>query len=327
MPADAGFVVRAVIADYGNVGVYEAASASGLEAFLGSQARTRVRLHVLRVERLGLLVQKPPSNSVEVLWEPQLRFTGSDGVVCRYHEGPRGEPWRHWYCSRPAVTRDGYCSVHRNSWKALYERCAQGVDSACIQVSRMVSGERFSVYVLYYGGLKVKVGMTQDWRLLWRIAEQPHVAVARVYTGDLLSARELERRLGKHRLATEGAQVRVQQRLRSSVAVLGRLVERGEYAKAAQVLASALSGLGFEGEYEAYTVLPRSLDWLVTARRVDSLERLRGRRLRLLDYWAGILYLDAEGEHVAVGKHVLQHILLHGSIEGKVEEPPSNPLF
>jgi len=312
--------VRAVVAEYGEVGVYEAVSAGGgLAAFLGSQSRVRVRLHVLRVERLGLLVQHPPSNSVRVYWEATLAFDSSDGTLCRYHEGPRGEPWRHWYCSRPAVTRDGYCSLHRNSWKALYERCAQGVDAACIQAARMVSGEKFSVYILYYGGSRVKVGLTQDWRLLWRIAEQPHVAAARIYTGDLLTAREMERRLGRHRLATEGAKVRVQQRLRDSIAVLGRLVETGEYARAAQALASALSLLGLEGEYEAYTILPRSVEWLLTARHADSIERLRGRSVRVLDYWAGLLYVDAGGERLAASKHLLQHLLLKGSIEGEEE--------
>ncbi len=313
------YTVRAVVADYEELGAYEASAAGGgLTAFLGGgSGRVKVHLKVLRLARVALLVQPLPGNSVELVWEPTLAFSSFDGMLCRYHEGPRGEPWRHWYCSRMAVTRDGYCSVHRNSWKALYERCAQGIDSACIEASRLVGGEKFSVYVLSYGGSRVKVGLTQDWRLLWRIAEQPHVVAARVFTGGLLESRELERRLGRHRLATEGLHVRVEERLKLAISTLERALAGGKgFEGLARSIAAALASLGLEGEYEAYTILPKSLGWLLRVRQTRSLEELKGKRLKVVDYWAGRLLVEVEGgEKLAVPKHILQHYMLKG-VEG-----------
>ncbi|KSW12204.1 hypothetical protein CF15_05435 [Pyrodictium occultum] len=203
-------VIRAVIFEHERLGSYRAeARGAGLDSWLGGGRRVEVVLEVLRITRPGLLVQEPPSRSVEPVWEPLLRIMHIGVTLCRFHEGPRGEPAKHRYCVNPAETRDGYCRLHRGSWKALYERCAQGIDSACIEAQRLNPGEKYSVYVLDYGGARAKVGLTQSWRLLWRIAEQPHVAAAMVYTGGLLDARETEKKLGRSRLGTEGAGARL----------------------------------------------------------------------------------------------------------------------
>ncbi|WP_153801385.1 hypothetical protein [Hyperthermus butylicus] len=310
------YVVRAVIFDYVEEGVYTASSrGGGLDAFFGSGGlEASVKLHVLRVKRVGLLVQYQQSPDVEVVWEPLLKVDSVGGRLCRFHDGPRGDPLRQRYCMRLAVTRSGFCSLHRESWQALYEQCAQGVDSACITAARLLRGEMFRVYVLDYGGPRVKVGLTQSWRLLWRIAEQPHVAAAVVYEAELLDAREAEKRLGRHRLATEGAAARLGHRLSAAVALLERL--NGRYDRAAARLAQSLSALGLEGSFNAYTVLPRSLEWITRIRVVDDIGELQGHRLRVLDYWAGMLLVEDldTSYRLALRKTGIQHYQLEGRV-------------
>lgn len=296
----------------------ECAAGRGLDAWLGgSSGETCVRLHVLRATELGLLVQHPPSETVEQLWSPVLRFQGLGALLCRYHEGPRGEPWRHRYCTRPARTRQGYCLAHSRSGKALYELCAQGVDRVCAEAERLLRGETFTVYMLDYGGSRAKAGLTQDWRLLWRIAEQPHVSAAVVAKGlPLTEARRLEKRLGRAAAATEGAHARLEERLRSSTGLAPRLSP----AERARRLASLLATNGLRGRFEAYTVEPRGgYAWPITAPRREP-RLLAGRRLRLRDYWGGLLLLEdvEKGENLAVWKRSLVHRLLE---DGEARPP------
>ena len=306
--------VRAIVFDYEAVGTFHGETrGSGLDSWLGNSSRVEVELNVLRVRRVGLLVQELPGRSVGVVWEPILLIEELGGLLCRFHEGPRGEPWRHRYCTNPAVTHDGYCRVHRGSWKALYERCAQGFDPACLEAYRLKPDEEFSVYVLDYGGSRVKVGLTQSWRFLWRIAEQPHVAAARVYTGRLLDAREREKKLGRMKLATEGAGARLETRLRLATGLLSRLRERWE--KAAERLAGMLAGLGLEGSFKAYAVMPRSTSWLLPVQRIQDPVWLLGRQLQLADYWAGLLALRDNTGVAALHRRLLHHRLLRGTIK------------
>lgn len=308
--------VRAVVFDTETVGQAEASSGpQGLDAWLGGGARgdTAVRLEVLRPRRLGFLVQRLPGETVEPVWWPRVRVASATGrLLCRYHEGPRGEPWRHRYCTRTATTRDGYCIVHRRSAKALYERCAQGVDEACAAADRLMRGEEFTVYALDYGGPRVKIGLTQGWRLIWRIAEQPHVTAAAVATFDsLIKARGLEKRLGRAATATEGAAARLEQRLRAAA----RMLEQFSPQRAAYRLAALLASLGLQGEYRAYTVLPASGAPSWAYRLPRATEPPTG-EWRLLDYWGGLLLLEAgDGRRLVLPKRSLVHLELRADIE------------
>ena len=309
-------VIRAVMTELEEEAAYRAESrGAGLDAWLGKSGGggVSVELHVLRVRRVGLLVQRLPEENVRAAWEPVLQIERMGEPICRFHEGPWGEPEKHRYCTRRAVTRDGYCEIHKRSWRALYEKCAQGVDSACVSVAPLLRGYEFTVYVLDYGGSIVKAGLTQSWRLLWRISEQPHVAAAAVFHGGLLDARELEKRLGRSSLATEGAAARMNKRIESSVTTLRRLLSSPE--KIATRLASLLYRLGLRGDYRAYTVLPRSRDpgW-VTGSKALRPEELVGKNIRILDYWAGYLLVETGQEKGIVHKTSLQHVALSGAI-------------
>jgi hypothetical protein len=315
------YVVRAVLVDVDKETEAEARSSGrGLDAWLsGSGGSVSVKLTILRIRRVGFLVQRLPEEGVSTVWEPSFAIESVGDLICRFHEGPWGRPEEHRYCTRRAVTRDGYCEVHRRSWRALYEKCAQGMDSACVSVAPLLRGYEFSVYVLDYGGSRVKAGLTQGWRRLWRIAEQPHVAAAIVYSGDLLSAREMEKKLGSLPLGTEGAAARFNKRIESSIVALKRLIETPN--KIAERLASLLERLGLKGSFEAYTILPRSgvPGWLVTTRRGD-LGDLLGKRVRVLDYWAGYLLLDIGGSKLVVHKSEIQHRDLNGLIVSATTE-------
>ena len=310
------FVVRAIMTELEEDGVYRVeGGSSGLDAWLGGphSERVIVKLHIMKLRRLGLLVQNLPEERVRVTWEPLLRIEHIGEAMCRFHEGPWGRPEEHRYCTRRAVTREGYCELHRRSWRALYEKCAQGFDSACLSVAPLLRGYEFIVYVLDYGGSVAKAGLTQGWRLLWRIGEQPHVAAAAVFRGELLAARELEKKLGKSPVATEGAAARLSRRLETAIATLSRSLKSPE--RIALRLASMLQRLGFSGEFEAYTVLPRSSipHWVLEYQHVP-LSDLVGKNIFVRDYWAGFLLVETGDTRLVVHKSDVQHLALGGII-------------
>uniref|UniRef100_A0A7C4B8P5 DUF2797 domain-containing protein n=1 Tax=Thermofilum pendens TaxID=2269 RepID=A0A7C4B8P5_THEPE len=275
--------------------------ATGLSAWLGG-APARATLHVLRAARVGLLVQKPPSPEVEVVWEPCLTISSiRERFLCRYHEG---EYEGARYCSAEATEPGGYCRAHAGSPRALYERRAQGDEQACTHASELLEGEEFLVYLLDFGGHRPKVGLTQRWRLLHRVAEQPHTSAAVVARGGLREMRLLERELGRR--ATEGAGLRVERRLESTA----RALESAGFSALASRAAWALSTLGLHGDYEAYTVLPKSAAPRVFLAEPAGLHSLAGLAACIRDYWAGRLLAVTERGTLVVPKYELLHRLL-----------------
>ena len=252
------------------------------------EVRIRVHLRATRVGKLGLFLQKLPGSLAGPAWEPVLEIRKAGGAtLCRFHEEAAGG---EAYCTRPAREPGGYCREHAASWRALYEMCAQGDDDACARVSG-ATGEEFAVYALDYGRGRLKVGLTQLRRLAWRVAEQPHISAALVASGTLPRMRELERELGRRLGATEGAGARLSERLYSSAAALEAL----STPEAARRLASMLAGLGLEGAFEALAVRPRLLSPREFLGERSRVEELVGRRLKLLDYWAGVLAFEDVG--------------------------------
>ena len=290
------------------------AASPGLDAWLGSSSTVEVRLRVIRPSRIGLLVQRLPEERPRLLQLPALLRLDSGPLmrVCRFHEGPQGRPWEHRYCTRRAVTRDGYCSLHASSWKALYERCAQGGNSACARAEKLMPPTGgFTVYALDYGGQKLKIGMTQSWRLLSRIAEQPHAAAAAVAEYERLTeARSAEKRLGSLRHATEGAGSRLVERLVSAA----RLVSGSEPSRLASRLAGLLAGLGLRGAYQGYTVLPSERSPAEMAALPILGEARAPMAMLLEDYWAGLLLARLGSDRVLVPKNALLHLAWRGSL-------------
>ena len=306
-------VVRAVVFEYDEVARDSATvSAAGIAKWLGGASEpVTVNHSVLRVRRVGLLVQKPPDRGVRVYWEPVTRLLRVGGRLCRYHEGPPGVPEEQVYCIRPATTPSGFCDEHAKSPMALYERCAAGSDEACLRVAAAWPGEVYAVYVLDYGSERVKVGLTRGWRVLWRAAEQPHIgfAVVKLVEGDLYAARSFEKELGKHRAATEGAGVRTADRLLLAATML----EKVDAHKLAARMAEHLVRLGLKGSFNSYTVLPKTSPGEFLKARRASVMDLLGRRLVVLDYWAGLLLVEDldTGERLAIAKNDIQHLVLY----------------
>ncbi|MEM4639359.1 MAG: hypothetical protein QW498_05005 [Thermofilum sp.] len=290
-------VFRAVVFELEESGAARAESNPNL---LG-EVKVRVHLRALRVRKLGVLVQRLPGSLAEPLWEPVFKLRRADaGALCRFHEEAAGG---EAYCEKPASGPGGYCREHAASWKALYERCAQGDDEACAEAGGAAEGE-FAVYALDYGGMRLKVGLTQLHRFLWRAAEQPHVSAAALASGGLLRMRELEKELGRRLGATEGAGARLDDRLQSSARALTL-----SPLEAAKRLANMLAGIGLEGSFEALQVKPRLLNPREFLAEHCPLNSLAGRRLRLLDYWAGILAFEDvdSGERLLLEKWQLLH--------------------
>jgi hypothetical protein len=309
-------VVRAVVFDYSEEFTSRASvHATGLAKWLGAPDSggegVEIVHRVLRIRRVGLVVKKLPSSRVYIHWEPVARLTGIGQRLCRFHEGASLAPEDQVYCVRRAEAPSGFCNEHVRSPLALYEKCSAGDDEACLKVSTAWPREAYTIYVLDYGSERVKVGMTRSWRLIWRAAEQPHVAVAAVKTivGDAYAARVFERELARHRLATEGAGVRVHDRL----IIAASFLERYGVARIADRMAEHLAKLGLRGVFNTYTIMPRTgLRDFISARRV-KVEALLGRRLVLVDYWAGLLLLEDldTGERLVVAKSDIQHLALY----------------
>ncbi len=312
--------IRAVVFEHEKVASTSATSKSqGLTAWftgLGQgQPLVSVNLTVYKITRIGVLAQRAGSSRVEVVWNPVIYFEKFlDYMFCRYHEGVPGKPWEHTYCTRLASTRAGYCRLHSSSVKALYELCAQGYDRACNAIAPL--SEKFTVYALDYGGSKLKIGLTQSWRLMWRVAEQPHVAAAKIYEEGILEARSMEKKLGRQRTATEGPAARLLERLHSSARLASKLLTKAE--EVASRLATMLSSLGLNGSYNAISILPLKLTPrdFISVRQV-GLEALEGKKVKIVDYWAGIIVIeDDEGSLYAISKGEL----LHRAIKGIVRE-------
>ncbi len=310
-----GFIVRGVVFTPRPLGGVEArVEAVGLQKWLGGGGEGVTVYHSLVVQSEQFLAaQSPPEPRPRLYRFPvALRIRGVGKRICRYHEGPDGRIEEHVYCLKPAVTQQGYCRDHAKSVQALFEKCAASDIEACSIVDTAWRGESYTVYALDYGGDRLKIGLTRSWRLLWRIAEQPHVSAAVIKTtGSLVEARGYEREMGSRRTAGEGGGVRILDRLLSSTALLRSLDQRG----LAERLASMLHALGVKGRVEAYTVLPRGDPAAyVKAKTVRGIDELVGQEMLIEDYWAGLLYARTEGGPVVVPKKTLQHILLYGEI-------------
>ncbi len=134
---------------------------------------------------------------------------------CEWHDGPLDEPddpRRRLYC--PVTVRGDreYCSKHSRSERALYMFCLQYHSEraleACREVDKMIKGE-YAVYMLDYGGDRPKVGTTRSFRLIERIAEQPHIVATTVAVVDsVYRARRLEMDISKSGVAAESRRYR-----------------------------------------------------------------------------------------------------------------------
>ena len=251
-----------------------------------------------RVELLGLLLQDPPSADV-YLYTGAFTLPGPGGFeqYCRWHNGPlaeRDDPEKRLYC--PEVAPQGYCRRHRRSLRALYDECMSRSGLRSLEACRALDEREkleYTVYLLVAGGA-VKVGATRSWRLLDRLAEQPHDAATVLATVEgAYEARRLELEVARRGIASE----------RPSRRARGRRLHPGAAAallEAAAERAARELGLGWGGRVLRVSP-PSDLPGEV------SPARLAGKTLRARGYWGGLLIVDADGSPASLGTRELMH--------------------
>ncbi len=159
-----------------------------------------LRVEYLLLQEMGYSEVYEYSGEVTFSYRPWNKY-------CKWHNGPIEEaddPRKRLYCP---VAADGFCRKHKSSERALYDFClsyrGEKALEACREVDKRVKGE-YIVYLLDHGEKKPKVGTTRKFRLVERIAEQPHIVAAGVYVTDsIYRARLMEINIAKTGLASE----------------------------------------------------------------------------------------------------------------------------
>ncbi|MDP8003430.1 MAG: hypothetical protein ACP5I6_00270 [Caldisphaera sp.] len=126
---------------------------------------------------------------------------------CEWHNGSLEEaddPTKRIYCPLEA---EGFCSKHKRTDRAIYDLClsyrGEIALQACKEIDKKIKGE-YVVYLIDYGGEKPKVGTTRKFRILERIAEQPHIIATELFITDSLhKARLMEMNISKDGFANE----------------------------------------------------------------------------------------------------------------------------
>jgi len=173
----------------------------------------------------------------------------------------------------------GYCNVHDDSIRALYDRCVSLTGTRaleyCRRFDRIMKGLEYVVYLLVQPNGKVKIGLTRKIRWLDRIAEQQHIIATVISIVDkLYEARLLELKLSRHRLLSDKG---VRQYITySSISI----------SQALYKLKTIIEGLSIEtpSSYRVVRIVPPQHK-VKGEYSYDSI-------MVLLDYWGGYIYLQ-----------------------------------
>jgi len=168
----------------------------------------------------------------------------------------------------------------------------------------------YVVYVTDGGGAgRAKVGMTRKFRLLDRLAEQPHRAAAVVYESDsAYEARRVELMVSRAGLASErrARSPRRGHSLPEAAALVASVAEK----------AARLAGGEWDGRLLRVT---SPAERLVSSLKESRPERLVGPRWSLAGYWGGYLalYSPERGRAVVNEKRLLHReaLLVEDSVE------------
>ncbi len=267
---------------------------------LGGGGEARVRLCTYSVKTLLVYEADRENRVAERGWKTRIVKTGPR--LCRYHEGPRGDPLRQRWCHAVA-THGSWCKRHASSPLALYERCTSSNDlTACKAVDALWRDEEYIVYLLYHGA-GLKIGVTRAWRFYTRVLEQPHLGTAVIARlKSALEARKLEKRLAKTRGFSEGIGVPRAYRMRASI------LSRHPLEDTARRLAEAIARLGLEGEFDAIRIEPKGCP---TQPLLNPSNTLAPGVYSYLCMWGGIIVFETEGGYRGVKREAIQHRLLY----------------
>ena len=265
----------------------EAAGVSRVKAsILGPTIFHEVKRY--RVTEARALLQ--PIDMVEVVEVARFRIDGGRlwREYCRWHSGPidhRDDPRERIYCGNRVAEGQGYCREHRRSERALYEYCMSMSGSKALEACKVLDSKtrlEYALYMLDKGDGKPKVGVTRSFRLLERIAEQPHTVATLLHVFDsAYQARKAEMLLSRDLgIATEkGA------RKARYTADPGRALARIRY-----VAEKAAKLLGIRWEESFFRVDPPEL--MKTAKQLEQLKDTI--EVDVKAYWGGFLVVNAE---------------------------------
>ncbi len=270
------------------------------KGFLFATSQESVDVTIYPVSLDYLLVQPEGYSDVfkytselEIAQEPWQSY-------CQWHNGPLDEtddPLKRLYCP---VAAEGFCPKHRRSERALYTLCldsrSEKALEACKYIDSLVKGE-YAVYMVDYGGDKPKVGTTRRFRLLERIAEQPHtLATVIMETGSLLEARRAEINISRSGIAVESWRHKL-------------LMPQDHYFasfRLSEAASRASKLLGVQWDEKIFAI---TSEQFTTARpRVIDVEKLTGAELLPVASWGGFLmFKDKTGQSLAVKASQLMH--------------------
>ncbi|BAA81323.2 hypothetical protein APE_2311.1 [Aeropyrum pernix K1] len=266
-------------------------------ATLGGRESFDIEYYVVEVR--GLIAHKPPTPDAELIGvEVGLEIAPRPWVeMCRWHSGPLDrpdDPLSRIYCTSPA---QGFCRQHRRSERALYDECfgSQGERGlwACKALDETASME-YAVYLtaFYSPSAPVKVGVTRRFRLLERVAEQPHIAATAVaFLDSAYKARLLEIEIGRRGIARQSTR-------KTRIARYIRRMEPLIALRRAAEEASSLAGENWGGKLFAIEP-PGSIS--------DPAQPRPGLKFTLGGYWGGLLGLRSRGATIWVKSGDIMH--------------------
>lgn len=230
----------------------------------------------------GIIAQEDKDSLILISPGSRLSFTQSNSRFCRWHNeslARRDDPLKRKYCMNNAVSFLGYCNVHDDSIRALYDKCVglTGTKALeyCRRFDRIMKGLEYVVYLLVQPNGKVKIGITRKIRWLDRIAEQQHIIATVISVVDkLYEARLLELKLSRHRLLSDkGVRQYITYRFIS-------------ISQALYKLKTIIEDLGIEipSSYKVVRITPPQYK-IKGEYSYDSIAVL-------LDYWGGYIYLQ-----------------------------------
>lgn len=267
---------------------------SGLDMFMGLEmGRELVRYKLVFY---GLIAQEEGSHILHLIVPGEkIMFVENYVEYCRWHNGPlerKDNPLEREYCVREAVSELGYCSKHRNSIRAIYSKCfsTAGLESlrnCWILDEKYKDKINYTVYLLAYNKDKFKVGTTRTWRLLDRIAEQPHIVATTLYTSNsAVETRNIEIKAGKLEGLTEKPHRKLKETIKTPIPPVLLKLEK-TLTKTQRIL-----GIKQTKQPTIFRIEPNTEITEYHKAKETNLKQIIGKQLIIQDYYAGHLLLE-----------------------------------
>lgn len=166
----------------------------GLDSFLGRQHTPRnsasiEEVLVLRPYEEALVCSNTDNGKTTVIPRgSRITLSPLDTAYCKWNTAPLEKslpPTERTYCCNRASSPHGFCALHKNSERRVYEACfsLNSIQALgyCKELDRLYGDAlEYSLYLQVTHDFKVKVGVTRAFRLYERIAEQPHIIAIEV---------------------------------------------------------------------------------------------------------------------------------------------------